>query len=151
VDCKPNELKVLLAMVGLAKNNVVDLLKKNSKLIVTVGMSEKSVETAITELRKKGILVKTGVPRVWFIDPTFFMVGYYKKIYTIAKLIEEKDRNVLEKIDEWEEEDRIRLAEESLERRWEQKRLIQADDRVQMMVVDRYTDETTGRDNGCNV
>lgn len=140
LECKPNELKVLLAMVKLSSSNVVDLHRKMGKLEELVGLGDKSIETALTGLRKKGMIVRTGVPKAWFIEPSYFMKGYYKKIYEIARLIEEKDKYLLEKIEDWEEEDRIVLEKKKLSSRWENKRKLQIDFAEQVKVVDGYTD-----------
>ena len=140
VQCKPNELKVLLAMVKIAKNNVVDLGRKRRKLDELVGSSDKSIETAITGLRKRGILFKVGVPKVWFIDPSYFMKGYYKKIYAISEMIENKDKYLLEKLDDWEEEEKTDSEERRLQSRWENKRKLQEDFSAQVKVVDGMTD-----------
>jgi hypothetical protein len=134
-------------MVGLAKHNVVDLLRKGKKLEEKLdGLSSGSISNAITGLRKKGILVKVGIPKVWFIDPSFFMVGYYKKIYEIAKMIEEKDKYLLEKIADWEEEERENSEESKLQARWDNKRRLQEDFAAQVKVVDRHTDSGKGED-----
>jgi hypothetical protein len=134
-------------MVGLAKHNVVDLLRKGKKLEEKLdGLSSGSISNAITGLRKKGILVKVGIPKVWFIDPSFFMVGYYKKIYEIAKMIEEKDKYLLEKIADWEEEERENSEKSKLQARWDNKRRLQEDFAAQVKVVDRHTDSGKGED-----
>lgn len=141
VDCKPNEWKVLLAMVKLARHNVVDLLRYGTRLQETCGLGEKSVETAITGLRKREILVKTQLPKVWFIDPSYFMKGYYQKIYEISKMIEEqKSGRMLEKIAEWEEEEAKAKEEASLQSVWARKRKEQAEEGVMERLVDDYTD-----------
>lgn len=147
LGCSATESKVLLAMVGLAKNNIVDLLRKGKKLEEKLeGLSSGSISNAITGLRKKGILVKVGVPKVWFIDPSFFMIGYYKKIYEIARMIEEKDKYLLEKIADWEEEERENSDENKLKSRWDNKRRLQEDFASQVRVVDKYTDNGRGKD-----
>lgn len=143
LDCKPNELKVLLTMVKLSKNNVVDLHRKMGKLEDIVGLGAKSIETALTGLRKRGMLVKTGVPKVWFIDPSYFMKGYYKKIYEIARMIEEKDRYLLEKIADWEEEERAGIEEKKLQSRWDRKRRLQEDFASQVKVLEEIEDNIT--------
>lgn len=147
LSCSATENKVLLAMVGLAKHNVVDLLRKGKKLEEKLdGLSSGSIRNAITGLRKKGILVKVGIPKVWFIDPSFFMIGYYKKIYEIARMIEEKDKYLLEKIADWEEEERENIEESKLQARWDNKRRLQEDFAAQVKVVDRHTDSGKGED-----
>jgi hypothetical protein len=146
MSCKPNELKVLLAMVKLSKNNIVDLHRKMGKLKEIVGLGDKSIETALTGLRKRGMLVKTGVPKAWFIDPSYFMKGYYKKIYEIARMIEEKDKYLLEKIADWEEEERENSEESKLQARWDNERLLQEDFAAQVKEVDRHTDSGKGED-----
>lgn len=140
VGCKPNEIKVLLGMVRLARHNVVDLYRKHGKLLDLVDLGEKSVETALTGLCKKGMIVKTGVAKVWYIDPSYFMKGYYEKIYAIGKMLEEKDNRWLEKVDEWDEEERSKLEEKKLQGMWGSMRISQADIEKQMALVDGYTD-----------
>ena len=125
LTCKPNELKLILAMVRVCHNNVVDFYRKSLKIKELVGMSDKSIDNGLTALCKKGIIVKTGVPKVWFIDPSYFMKGYYKAVYCIAALIEEKDQHLLEKIDTWKSEAFLYKGSKTLEALWEKKRKVQ--------------------------
>lgn len=105
VNCKPNEWKVFIAMVKIARHNVVDLLRYYDKVTNSCKLGDKSIETAITGLRKKGILVRTQLPKVWFIDPLYIMKGSHVKIFSVAKMIEDRNScKILERIREWEEE-----------------------------------------------
>jgi len=141
VKCKPNEWKVLLGMVKLARHNVVDLLRYYDRLQEICGLGDKSIETAITGLKKRGILVKTQLPRVWFIDPSYFMKGYYAKIFEISRMIaEQRSGKMLGKIAEWEEEEAIQLEKERLKSRWERKREEQKDFSVMEELVEDFTD-----------
>lgn len=141
VECKPNEWKVLICMVKLAKHNVVDLLRYYDRLQEACGLGDKSIETAITGLKKRGILVKTQLPRVWFIDPAYFMKGYYVKIFEISRMIQEqKSGKMLGKIAEWEEQEAIEKEEARLKDRWERKRKEQEDLEFVEQLVDDFTD-----------
>ena len=140
MKCKPNELKVLLGLVKLARHNIVDLYRKHSRLVDLTLLGDKSIETALTGLCKKGIILKTGVSKVWFIEPSYFMKGYYEKIYAIGKMLEDKDSKWLEKVDEWDEEERSKLEEKRMQGTWSNMRTKQADLEVQLKMVDGYTD-----------
>ena len=106
VNCKPNEWKVFIAMVKIARYNVVDLPRYYDKVASGCRLGDKSIETAITGLRKRGILVRTQLPKVWFIDPLYIMNGSHVKVFSVAKMIEDRNSSkILERIREWEEED----------------------------------------------
>ena len=131
------QIKVLLAMVKVCKNNIVDLQRTSSRLgKMLEGMNERSISNAISKLSREGILVKTGVPRVWFIDPSYFMKGYYKRVYSISEMIENKDRYLLERVKEWEDEDDRLDKELVLVYRWDNKRIAQRDIGVQVKIVE---------------
>lgn len=110
VNCKPNEWKVFIAMVKIARHNVVDLLRYYDMVVNVCGLGDKSIGTAITGLKKRGVLVRTQLPRVWFIGPMYVMKGDYVKIFSIAKMIEDGNSSkILERIREWEEETNLEV------------------------------------------
>lgn len=142
IGCTATELKVLLAMVKICNHNVVDLYRYRDKMEgLLKELSAGSINNAITGLRKKGIIVKTQLPKIWFISPVYFIKGYYQKVYNISRMIEDGiSGKMLERMREWEEEEAIEKERASMSRLWDKKREEQKDINVAVGVVEDFTD-----------
>ena len=116
------EHKVMYAILNSASNNLVDLTRKEKSILKSTGFTSRSLSNAITTLVKKSLLRKTNVRRVYFIEPSFFMVGDSKKIYKLSELIENKDKFLMSQVEEWEALERVGFQENILQGFWETKR-----------------------------
>lgn len=100
------EFKVLYCMLQLAKNNVVDMNKIGVNISSISGLSSKSVSNAMTSLVKRKILEKTQLSKIYFISPMYYMVGDSNKIYSLSKMVEERSKGLLEKIESYDNAER---------------------------------------------
>ncbi len=126
------ENKVIYALLKHCKNNIIDMTRVESKILSETGFSNRTIPDAITSLVKKGLLIRTQVRRVLFISPAYFMKGDYKKIYSLAELVQKKDKFIMEQVEYYEHSERIIQDENSLQKIWDKKREEQIDIEKQM-------------------
>ena len=116
------ELKVLIALTDVAKHNYVDLEVKMQKLLDITGMkTEQTINTVISKLTNKKILIKNSTRKVVVIDASYYMVGYHKKIIALHEAVKNNEdlRKFINKI---ENAERVKALETALVNKWKKKK-----------------------------
>jgi hypothetical protein len=116
------EIKVLIALTDVAKHNYVDLDIKMQELLDITGMKTKqTINTVISKLTNRKILIKNSTPKVVVIDASYYMVGYHQKIIALHEAIKNNEdlREVMKKI---ENAERAKALETALHKKWKKKK-----------------------------
>lgn len=146
------EYRLLFALVAVCDNNIIDMVKKELKIIELTSMDSRAIANGISRLKKRGIVVAVpGVRRVWFIDPSYFMKGYYRHIYMIADMIENKEEYIMATIDDLSEEYRTEKVKLRLQSDWDTARSYQDTLSNQIIVVDQLEEDELIKDKECSI
>jgi len=126
-----NETKLLFVLAQNSRDNIIDLNRCERGILEAAGISYKTFQRLSTNLVKSKVLVKTGVQRVLFIDPSFIMNGHSKHIMMAAADIEQSKKYWLEEAtsrrDDRDSKIKAAYGDETLLAHFERKRVAQND------------------------
>ena len=76
LELSNTELRVFIYLCSIGKNNIVDYGKVDYDKI---GIAKKTIQNSVTNLVKSGMLYKTNVIGIYYIEPMFAVKGKLSK------------------------------------------------------------------------
>ena len=118
--------KTFMGITDAADNNLVDFHKTSvkDKAVKTSNLTYDTIKKQLKPLVDAGLLQRTGINGIYFLEPTLVMAGYPHKIFKLQEAIK-AGINILDAKDEMERLDRLEAQEKGLKTGFEKRRPIE--------------------------
>jgi predicted transcriptional regulator len=141
IKLNSRENKLIYSLLKNCNNNIVDMTRVERKILLETGFSNRTIPDIITSLVKKGLVLRTQVRRVLFISPAYFMKGDCKKIYSLADSVKNKDKYLMEQVEQYEQRQRNIEIQNSLYKIWDLKKEEQSEAEKQFEALEKIETE----------
>lgn len=116
LELSKDELRTLIALIAVAKDNLIDMKKHKQKVLELT--EYKSVKNQIKALVDKGILIKSSIRQLFLIDASYFLIGNPNRIHQLHEAFKNgsNPRDLVEKHEKVERPDwQINITEAKIE------------------------------------